>query len=82
VNRPVIPANTALPLRADAAPVAAGEEDEGDIDDEVPFSPSMPPLPATVVGETFSLASIEAFMKASSVFAPILLEAVSEPECV
>jgi hypothetical protein len=62
VKRPVIPANMALPLRCDAAPVEAGEEGEDDPDVEVPFSPSLPPEPATVVGDTFSVASIEAFM--------------------
>jgi hypothetical protein len=69
----------ALPPRCDAAPVAAGddeEEPEGEVEVEVPFWPSLPPVPATDEGETFSLASIEEFMKASRVFAPDLLSVV------
>jgi hypothetical protein len=73
-------ANAALPPRCDAAPVAAGEEEEpeGEVDVEVPFSPSLPPVPATDEGDTFSFASIEEFMKASRVFAPDLLSVVRE----
>lgn len=76
VNRPVIPANTALPARWDAAPVA--EEGEGDSDVEVPFSLSLPPVPAVDVGDTFSVAFSEAFLNASRVLGPDALDNVSE----
>jgi hypothetical protein len=69
VKRPVRPANMALPVRCDAAPV--DEEGEGEEDVELPVR--LPPEPATAVGDTFSVASAEAFLKAASVFAPDLL---------
>jgi hypothetical protein len=73
VKRPVRPANMALPVRCDAAPV--DEEGEGEEDVELPVR--LPPEPATAVGDTFSVASAEAFLKAASVFAPDLLTFVS-----
>jgi hypothetical protein len=77
VKRPVIPANMALPARWDAAPVAAGEEDD-DPDVEVPFSDRLPPEPAVDVGDTFSVAFSEAFLKASIVLGPEALNNVSQ----
>jgi hypothetical protein len=77
VKRPVKPANMALPARWDAAPVAAGEE-EGDSDVEVPFSVRLPPEPAVDVGDTFSVAFSEAFLKASRVLGPEALDNVSQ----
>lgn len=59
-----------------AAPVDSGDDESVD----VPFSPSvrLPPEPAVDVGDTFSVASIEAFLKASSVLAPVELRIVSK----
>jgi hypothetical protein len=73
VKRPVRPANTALPASCDAAPVAAGEDDDSVSEVEVPFV-MFPPVPAVVVGETFSSACAAAFLKAANVLGPDCLK--------
>lgn len=61
--------------RCPAAPVdVAAEPDEVlDGDDEVVFSVRLPPVPALTMGDTLLLTSADAFLKASSVLAPVAL---------
>ena len=86
VKRPVRPAKATLPPSCEAAPVDCGMPDIPDMLDmladpdlvadepepevAVPFSLSLPPVPALDSGETLSAAAVAAFLKASMVLGP------------